>query len=173
MRNIIARARSFAALAHTGQVRKYSGEPYIVHPVAVAHIVASVPHTSEMLAAALLHDVVEDTDTTVLDINKLFGRDVAMLVENLTDVSRPEHGNRKRRKALDRAHTAKACANAKTIKLADVIHNTSDIVANDPGYAVVYCKEKALLLEVLKEGDASLWERASKQIEEGIKHECS
>jgi hypothetical protein len=83
-----------------------------------------------------------------------------MLVEQLTDVSRPEDGNRAKRKAIDRAHTAKASPEAKTIKLADLIDNTRSIVELDPGFAKIYLVEKVLLLEVLQEGDAGLWEMA-------------
>lgn len=158
-----SRARQFADAAHASinQRRKYTGEPYIAHPVAVAELVRSVPHTPEMLAAALLHDVVEDTFVTLDEIERVFGFKVAELVEMLTDVSTPHDGLRRHRKALDREHTAKASPEAKTIKLADMIDNTRSIVAHDPGFAKVYIGEKALLLEVLREGDATLWAMAS------------
>jgi hypothetical protein len=74
----------------------------------------------------------------------------------LTDVSRPEDGNRAARKAIDLAHTAKASPAAKTIKLADLIDNTRSIVERDPDFAKVYLQEKARLLEVLQEGDPTL-----------------
>src|ERR1700749_4267236 len=116
-------ARDFATRAHArvGQVRKYSGAPYIEHPAAVADIVRSVPHTEAMLAAAWLHDTVEDTGTTLDEIRAGFGDEVAELVEMLTDVSRPDDGNRAARKKVDRRHSARASAAAKTIKLADLI----------------------------------------------------
>ena len=100
----------FATMAHGDQKRKYTGEPYIVHPIAVSEIVKTVPHTDEMIAAALLHDVVEDTPFTIDDINDRFGNKVAELVSWLTDVSRPEDGNRKTRKSLDREHIVEAPA---------------------------------------------------------------
>lgn len=67
-------AMRVATAAHEGigQVRKYTGEPYINHPAAVAELVSSVPHTPEMLAAAWLHDTVEDTPITLLDIELNF-----------------------------------------------------------------------------------------------------
>ena len=65
MMKIVERAREFATQAHEGQVRKYTGVPYIVHPIEVMEIVCTVEHDDAMLAAALLHDVVEDTEHTI------------------------------------------------------------------------------------------------------------
>jgi len=155
------RARAFAESAHAGQVRKYTGEPYITHPAAVVELVRSVPHTPHMIAAAWLHDVVEDTPITLSIIEAAFGSKVSVLVEQLTDVSRPEDGNRKTRKAIDREHTARASPEAKTIKLADLIDNTRPIVERDPEFARVYLEEKRLLLEALTEGDPVLYAMAN------------
>ena len=163
---VTERARIFATAAHAavGQRRKYTMEPYIVHPAEVVSIVETVPHTAEMLAAAWLHDVVEDTDVTLETIQKEFGDEVANMVEWLTDVSRPEHGNRAVRKAIDRAHIAAAPADAQTIKLADLISNTKTIVDHDPKFAAIYLDEKSLLLEVLTKGDSNLLNRARNQL---------
>lgn len=157
------RARIFATAAHygAGQLRKYTGAPYISHPAEVAAIVRTVTHTPEMIAAAWLHDVVEDTGVPLSLIAHEFGPCVATLVEGLTDVSRPEDGNRAARKALDRAHTAAQNPACKTIKLADLISNTRSIVAFDPEFAKVYLAEKRLLLEVLRDGDPVLWAKAA------------
>jgi (p)ppGpp synthase/HD superfamily hydrolase len=159
------RALEFATAAHGAidQRRKYTGEPYIVHPVAVAELVRSVPHTSEMVAAAYLHDVVEDTPVTIEEIRAAFGPEVGELVDWLTDVSLPSDGNRRVRKELDRRHLAKAPPAAKTIKLADLIDNTLTIREHDPSFWQVYRREKLALLEVLTEGDPTLWKRASAQ----------
>jgi len=166
--DIVERARIFATAAHAAvaQLRKYTMEPYIVHPAEVVSIVATVDHTPEMLAAAWLHDVVEDTGVTIEVIRAEFGEKVADLVGWLTDVSRPEQGNRATRKAIDRAHTAMAPAEAQTIKLADLISNTKTIVKHDANFARVYLEEKRLLLEVLTKGDASLRDQAGKNIGE-------
>ena len=165
MAELEERARQFAAEAHGSidQRRKYTGEPYIVHPIAVAEIVRSVPHTEEMLAAALLHDVVEDTPVSIEEIETEFGPVVAELVGWLTDVSRPSDGNRKKRKHLDLLHTAKSPPEAKTIKLADLIDNTLSISRYDRSFWPVYRREKEALLQVLKEGDATLWRAAATQ----------
>tara|TARA_Y100001973_G_C5167420_1_gene316968 strand:- start:131 stop:625 length:495 start_codon:yes stop_codon:yes gene_type:complete len=154
---IVLKARAFATAAHTGQVRKYTKEPYIVHPIEVMQIVMTVKHDEAMLAAALLHDVVEDTDYTIEDILREFGPDVASLVDDLTDVSRPEDGNRAHRKSLDRAHSAKASPRAQTVKLADLISNARDIVKHDQKFAKVFLDEKRQLLEVMTLGDSSLY----------------
>ena len=154
----------FATAAHGDQKRKYTGEPYIVHPIAVAEIVETVPHTEAMIAAALLHDVVEDTHVTLDQIEDRFGSEVAELVGWLTDISKVEDGNRRTRKALDRAHSAAAPAEAQTIKLADLIHNTASIEKHDPGFYRVYRQEKIELLKVLTKGDKSLMVRAQQQV---------
>ena len=78
-------ALEYSKEAHKSQFRK-SGEPYIVHPILVACIVASITDDESMAIAALLHDVVEDTDITIDDIIELFGKDVAHLVEGLTKI---------------------------------------------------------------------------------------
>src|SRR5688572_28313841 len=157
------RALAFAKAAHEsiGQKRKHTGEPYIVHPIAVAELVRSVPHTPEMIAAAYLHDVVEDTPVTIEEIRAEFGPVVAELVGWLTDVSKPADGNRRVRKDIDLRQTAKAPPQAKTIKLADLIDNSLTIARFDPGFWPVYRREKLALLEVLKAGDRTLWERAA------------
>lgn len=156
----------FALSAHAavGQKRKYTGEPYIVHPVEVASIVQSTPGaTDEMIDAAYLHDVVEDTEIGIDLILYEFGPTVAEYVHLLTDPPKAEGGpNRKERKARDRARLADAPAEVQTIKLADLISNSSTIVQHDPKFAKVYLEEKRLLLEVLTKGDPELHKRASR-----------
>lgn len=166
MMNTVERARIFATAAHAavGQTRKYTGEPYIVHPVEVAKIVESHGGSNAMIAAALLHDVLEDTSVTFDVLETEFGSEVAELVLWLTDVSKPEDGNRSTRRALDRQHSAAAPAEAQTVKVADLISNTRSIVAHDPGFAKVYLEEKRLLLEVLTRADPTLLTIAREQV---------
>lgn len=153
-------ALAYAAHAHNGQVRKYSGEPYIVHPVDVFEIVSTVTRDIPTLQAALLHDVVEDTDATVEDIVIDFCVETAIIVAGLTDISRPEDGNRAARKAKDRAHSAAACAKTHTVKYADLTDNTKSILEHDHKFAVIYLGEKELLLDVMLKGDATLFDLA-------------
>ncbi len=166
MTDLETRARLFATAAHAavGQLRKYTHEPYIVHPAEVVSIVKTVDHTEAMIAAAWLHDVVEDTGVSIELIRAEFGSEVSDLVGWLTDVSRPDHGNRAARKAIDRAHTAQAPAEAQTVKLADLISNTRSIMAHDPKFAETYLAEKRELIAVMHHGDPRLRARALAQI---------
>lgn len=168
----VKHALAFATAAHArvGQVRKYTGDPYIVHPIAVMQLVATVPHTPDMLMAALLHDTVEDTDVTQADIEREFGPAVGVLVYWLTDVSKLADGNRAVRKEMDRQHIAKAPPAAKTIKLADFIDNSRTIVKYGKGFAPLYMGEKEHSLEVLTEGDATLWAMARQIVDDYRAH---
>lgn len=157
----VIQAVKFAAEAHKGQVRKYTGEPYIVHPVEVMNLVATVPHTEAMLCAAVLHDTVEDCGVTLAEIEAEFGPEVEDLVFWLTDPPKGESGlNRAARKAKCLERMEIAPAQAQTIKLADLISNTASIVKYDPDFAVVYLREKAALLKVLVHGDSTLMAKA-------------
>lgn len=159
------RVLQFATQAHAGQKRKYTGDDYIVHPVAVAQIVRDFGGSVDQQAAALLHDVVEDTDVTIDQVRDAFGDRVADLVGWLTDVSVPSDGNRAVRKAIDCAHSADAPADAQFVKLADLMDNTKSIVDHDPQFARVYLKEKALLLSAMtKVQDTALFKAVSQQI---------
>lgn len=161
MSNLEYKAKLWAKRWHAGQLRKYTNTPYYLHPGAVAQIVKTVPHTPEMVAAAWMHDTLEDTNATESEMRIEFGDQVTELVLWLTDVSKPSDGNRAARKLIDREHTRKASPEAKTIKLADLIDNSVSIVEHDPDFAKVYLAEKRLLLdEALREGDATLWARA-------------
>lgn len=158
MDTLVSRARKFAEAAHGSidQRRKYSNEPYIVHCAEVAKLVATVPHTDEMLAAAWLHDTVEDVPTVTFEsIEATFGPVVGQYVRELTDS--PAKGmNREARKAADRQRLWRASPQAKTVKLADFIANTASIARHDPKFGRVYVTEKALTLPVLIDGDPTL-----------------
>lgn len=177
MDNLVSRAMQFATAAHEaiGQKRKYTGAPYITHPAAVVAILMSVPpHTvttvsDEVLAAAWLHDVVEDTQITLQTIQDFFGPRVRDLVYWLTDKSKPGDGNRANRKAIDRAHIAEAPAAAQNIKLADLIDNTETIVRYDSDFATVYLREKAQLLDAMRSADPALMARAREIMEDAWK----
>lgn len=153
-------AKAFAKWKHREQKRKYTNEPYFYHCEEVAHIVACLPErTEDMICAALLHDTVEDTNTSYSEIALYFGSPVRDLVYWLSDKSEPQDGNRAERKKLDREHIWEAPREAQIIKLADLISNTSTITAYDPNFAKVYLEEKRLLLEGLDK-DLPLYDRA-------------
>ena len=166
MSELVKQAREFATVAHQriNHRRKYTRQPYEVHLKSVAHIVASVTDDEEMIAAAWLHDTVEDTAATHYDIEQQFGKGVHDLVYALTDISKPGDGNRATRKGIDRAHLARASVRAKSVKLADLIDNLRDICKHDAKFAKVYLQEMSALLEVLGEGDEALLRRAGKEL---------
>ncbi|MDO3380440.1 HD domain-containing protein [Geoalkalibacter halelectricus] len=165
MISLIRRVKLFAEIAHRGQVRKYTGEPYVVHPLRVSFWVASVSNGPEIVAASVLHDTLEDTRTDYADIRDFFGKRVADLVLEVTGVSRPADGNRQARKALDRSALAGASADAQTIKLADLIDNIGSIASHDPRFAKIYMQEKAQLLEVLTKGHPALYAEARRIVD--------
>ena len=164
---LVERSKAFAHKVHEAinHKRKYTEEPYTVHLQAVADLVEEVSGTPEMIAAAWLHDTVEDASVSISVIEAEFGSKVAAFVSDLTDVSTANDGNRAKRKALDRAHLADASPSAKTIKLADLIDNARSIGQHDPRFARIFMREKQLLLEFLNEGDPVLFTRASKMVE--------
>lgn len=153
------RARSFATAAHARveQTCRYTGEPYIVHPARVVELLRSVPHTEMMLAAAWLQDTMRDTGVEPATLERVFGAEVAEMVLMISDVSCPEDGNRARRKALDRAHLARATAPAKTVKLAQLIDLACTVFMHDRAFTPVFARERDAWLEVLEDGDRTLW----------------
>lgn len=153
--NIVEKAQMFAAGAHAGvgQKRKYTGEDYIHHPVAVADIVRNNGGSDEMIAAALLHDTIEDTQVTFGHIFSLFGERVAEMVDALSNKAKKEDGNRETRFFINvRALRERLDMQSRVIKLADLIHNTQSITKYDQKFAAQYLAEKAFMLRVLFNG---------------------
>ena len=152
--NLILKAASFARCAHADQRRKYNDRPYIQHPARVAGRVAAHPDATEvMVAAAFLHDVVEDTPHTLDEIVAEFGPEVARLVAELTSPSKGMKAPRHERKQLDRDHLSTVSREAKVIKLLDRIDNLQEMAAAPSGFRKKYCEESRLLAEVI--GDAA------------------
>ncbi|MGP1715586.1 MAG: HD domain-containing protein [Methylophilus sp.] len=151
------------------QKRKGTGQPYIVHPVEVATIVSTVTSSEILVSASLLHDVVEDTFHErafgLAAIEKRYGREIASLVEMVTDISVPSDGGRAIRKAIDRNHLAQANPDGKTIKLGDCISNSANILELKwDGFAYVYLPEMLQLVDVLQGGDTTLHARFVSQL---------
>ena len=123
---IIERAYKFAKEAHSG-IRRRSGEPYILHPIAVAKIASQeIGLGSTSICAALLHDVVEDTDYTVEDIRQNFGNKIAQLVEGLTKISGGIFGDKASAQAENFRKlllTMSEDIRVVLIKMADRLHN--------------------------------------------------
>src|ERR1700754_744436 len=121
----IRRAFAFAAERHAGQQRK-SGEPFVLHPLGVAKICAQLRQQTPVVVAALLHDVVEDTETTSDELRSEFGEEVAQLVEGVTKLSRIQFASREeaqaenyRKMILSMARDVRVIV----LKLADRLHN--------------------------------------------------
>ena len=148
----------FATQAHYGCERKYTGDPYVTHLAEVAGIVSTVAYGAgidpeDMIAAAWLHDCVEDVGITGNALMNQFGAVVGTGVYFLSDM---EEGNRTERKAQSRVRLASAPSWVQTIKCADLISNTRSIVLHDPKFAVQYLAEKRALLEVMVLADSRL-----------------
>jgi GTP diphosphokinase / guanosine-3',5'-bis(diphosphate) 3'-diphosphatase len=128
---LIARAYERAAEAHRGQSRK-SGEPYVTHPVAVAKIVAELGLDDITIAAALLHDAVEDTGVTVADVEADFGSEVAEIVDGVTKLDRLSFDSKEAQQAATMRKMLVAMAKdlrVLIIKLADRMHNMRTVAA--------------------------------------------
>lgn len=152
MTDRIIKATLYARHKHRDQKRKYTGEEYFIHPLAVAEAVEKKGGTDDQIIAALLHDTVEDTDATIEEIQELFGTVVAELVDALTDKYTHEAYpklNRAERKTLEADRLALISDEAKLIKLCDMIDNTLTITEYDPGFAKVYLAEKDHLYKVM------------------------
>ena len=147
----------FATQAHGDQKRKYVNDPYITHPIAVAEIVKDQGGDMNMQAAALLHDVLEDTAVTHAQLRAFLYQtcyqadadDILQLVVNLTDVYTKDNFpelNRRERKALEASRLYFTDKRTKAIKIADIIHNSDSIMEYDPSFARVFLQEKEYLL---------------------------
>lgn len=147
-------ALTFALKAHGEQKRKYTGEPYMVHPVEVASILRQFGFTETVLAAALMHDVLEDTEQTEFNMRCKFPDLVVDLVVELTEVK--TEGNRKKRKDDERLRLSKVSYLAQNIKVADLISNSRTIVEHGGNFAPVYLAEMEALLKSLDNADEGL-----------------
>jgi len=160
---ISTKALALATKAHEGQTRKYTGAPYIQHPIEVAAKIASRPYaTDELEAAALLHDTVEDTDLTLAEIERECGPVVAAYVDALTDKYTPETHptmNRKARKLAEAIRLGSLPREVRAIKLADIENNLRATDPADP-FSEVFLKEKDDLLPRLRDADPDLYAEA-------------
>ncbi|MBD3421247.1 MAG: HD domain-containing protein [Chitinivibrionales bacterium] len=120
-------AIEYASLAHHGQFRKGMSLPYIFHPIEVARIVFDAGGAEDQVIAALLHDVVEDTDTKLADIHDAFGAEVAAIVESATTIGLPSRWEQRKEKSL--AQYANASPEALLVIFADKLNNLRSIHA--------------------------------------------
>lgn len=160
----IKRALALADKTHAGVQRKYSGEPYVEHPKTVARIVVDTykefheEAPVEIVAAALLHDVLEDTDTPIDEIvsvgqDEKEGRTILRLVLALTDMKALK-GSRKWRKEASLIRLAEAGPEVALVKLADRLHNAGDMAATNPEFfRKKYAAESIRLVDVLEKAN--------------------
>ena len=148
-------AIEFATFAHRTQKRKYTGEPYIQHPLKVAQCVADTYNDPDMVIAAALHDVVEDAFVSLDAIREKFGQLVCLYVLGLTSPSK-QHPELKRdeRKKMDRNWLIMQPWQTVAIKLRDMQDNLHDLATQDPKFAKKYADEK--LLDVLSIMDSRI-----------------
>lgn len=180
MEDLLKKIRDFAAEAHIGQKRKYTPEEYIVHPVRVMQLCAEYTDKLPVLAAALLHDVLEDTSVTKDQMKEflaaLMDKQQAdytvRLVEELTDVYVKENfpqWNRKKRKIKEAERVENTSADAQTVKYADMIDNCIEIVQYDRDFARVFLNECRNILKRMPKGDQKLHQRAVQTVDEAVR----
>lgn len=153
-KDLIEKAKEYATEKHKGVTRKFSGEPYINHPAAVAKIVGEHGGNPEMIAAAWLHDVVEDTDTPLSEIKNLFGSKIASLTDELTNPPSVEKSGNKTE------YIAKKMAvmsdKGLTIKLSDRLNNVSDFPTASPKFVRKYAHKTKFILDSLEDSGRPL-----------------
>lgn len=180
MDTILQQVRDFADKAHGEQMRKFAPERYIVHPVRVMEICRQYTNDRSMLAAALLHDVLEDTPVnkqaisdflhTIMDAGS--AKRTVQFVQELTDqytkANYPQW-NRRKRKAMETVRLEATSAESQTIKYADIIDNSSEIVSQDADFAKVFLRECKALLQHITKGNKELHERAVETVDKCLR----
>lgn len=155
--SIIIKAAKFATFCHEGQKRKYTGKSYITHPTRVAYRTMLLDNvTDDMVAAAFLHDTVEDCNVSLKTLYAEFGIGVEQLVWELTNPSKEKNLPRDEKKEWDRKHLRLVSKEAKQIKLIDRIDNLLEADEAPEGWLTMYLKESKLLLDAIGDGDANL-----------------
>jgi (p)ppGpp synthase/HD superfamily hydrolase len=176
----LEKIKEYADKAHGDQRRRYSNDKYIVHPIRVMEICRQFSNDLSILSAALLHDVLEDTPITALELKKYLesvmsvddAKKTLKLVVELTDVFVKKDYpslNRAKRKAKETERLSQVSADAQTIKYADIIDNISDMVYEDADFAKFYVRECKTLLQKINKGNEELYHRALKAIDGSLK----
>ncbi|HYC40257.1 MAG TPA: HD domain-containing protein [Chitinophagaceae bacterium] len=177
LEDTLNKVTAFASQAHAGQQRKFAPEPYIVHPIRVMELCRQYSNDISVLSAALLHDLLEDTPVTrdEMDVflrtvmsEKDAAQTVQMVVE-LTDVfikkNYPEWNRRKRRK-MEAERLSKISAGGQTVKYADILDNSLDIVNVENDFAKKYLEECLEILHAMQKGSRPLYERALETVKD-------
>jgi guanosine-3',5'-bis(diphosphate) 3'-pyrophosphohydrolase len=178
MDNILKEVEQFADWAHGDQLRKYSPERYIVHPVRVMEMCKPYTSDAAVLSAALLHDVLEDTDVTKQELSQFLNKvmpdqadKTLKLVVELTDIYTKRafpYLNRRKRKMREADRIQQTSGDAQLIKYADIIDNCPEISEKDPDFAKRFLKECRHLLTKMKKGESELREKAIAIVEQHL-----
>ncbi len=172
--------KQFATIAHGSQWRKFADEPYINHPIRVMNICAEYTSDETVLAAALLHDVIEDTSTGATDIRYFLegllsveaAARITGLVVELTDVYVKENypaWNRRKRKQKESIRMSTVSSEAQTIKYADILDNLQDILKAGDEFATKYVYECRSLIQYMRNGNSSLRNKVNDEIKNALK----
>lgn len=157
---LIIRAAKIASEAHRNQKRKYSGDPYVMHPMRVAgRVILLMSATPIEIAAAWLHDVIEDTQMTEKDLeDRGMPKAVIDYVVALTNPSSrmDKSISRKERKEKDVEHLSKQSVWTKKIKMIDRIDNLTELSFDDASFMALYCQESKVLAEAIGNADENL-----------------
>lgn len=180
MKEILDKITDFGDEAHGEQMRKYRPDRYMVHPKRVMEKLKNFTSDYTVLSAALLHDVLEDTEvtsnemldflTTLMPIEDA-ERTVSLVVE-LSDVYVKKDFpqlNRRTRKGKEFERLLTTSADSQTIKYADILDNSLEICDEDPQFAKVYLSEVKQILQKLDKGNAELRKEALSAVEDGLK----
>jgi len=180
--DILQKVTAFARQAHGDQRRKFIDEPYIHHPIRVMDICRRYNARIEVLSAALLHDVLEDTPVTAHQIKEfllpLLDEEKTLhavkLVEELTDIYTKKNypaWNRSKRKDKERERLNGTSSEAQTIKYADIIDNSGDIKNSKGDFARIFLFECRTILKTIMKGNNSLYKRAVETVEQYIEEQ--
>lgn len=179
MNETVKAVQDFAGKAHGEQMRHYTPDRYIVHPIQVMQLCTEYTQDETMLAAALLHDVLEDTQVnkeamlcfllSVMEEDKA-KRTLGLVIE-LTDVYTKKKyptWNRRKRKAMEASRIEQTSSEAQTIKYADILDNINELPKDDE-FSTVFLKECRSLLKRMNKGETPLYKRTVEAVKNRLK----
>ena len=155
--SLVLKAEAFAEKAHAGVFRNWSGEPYVEHPKRVAGSLAALGFDPDVIAAAFLHDVIEDCPISAAELAAEFGPEVSALVVEVTNPLKLPGMSKAARLAGVVEHLAGSSYFGASIKLADMVDNSSNVAELSPKFAKAYLPKMAAKLAVLGHGHPELF----------------
>jgi guanosine-3',5'-bis(diphosphate) 3'-pyrophosphohydrolase len=176
----LEKVKDFTNTAHGNQTRRYSHDPYIVHPMRVMTLCRNYTPELAVLSAAILHDVLEDTSVTKEQLESFLhtvmeekaARKTIRLVVDLTDVYTRQNYprmNRRVRREKEAERLSTVDPDAQTIKYADILDNT-DVTTNDPDFAWTFLHECRNILEKMDRGNPELRSKAMKRVNDCLEY---